>query len=300
MDARRIVATYLFTQAVGIAAWWVLLVSYPPSMEWFQPESWPHETLLAYWLADLGLLAGGSCLAASGVLKQKRWATTAVWALAAVAWYPTLVCIATSVMTDEAWVASATMVSMAGLMLAMATIHGSSTQLPAAIRVTSMSKAAALTWTLGQTLVFWSVFLWILPMAIVDVERRVGWPIFSHAGQAVGATALFGIASAVGLWSGITMATRGDGTPLQTATAPNLVIAGPYRYVRNPMALAGVLQGVAVGWYLGSYGVVVYSMAGAIVWHGFVRPVEERDLLQRFGESYSRYKQRVRLWLPSI
>jgi protein-S-isoprenylcysteine O-methyltransferase Ste14 len=36
-----------------------------------------------------------------------------------------------------------------------------------------------------------------------------------------------------------------------------LVIAGPYRYVRNPMAVAGILQGIAVGWYLGSVSVII-------------------------------------------
>lgn len=30
-----------------------------------------------------------------------------------------------------------------------------------------------------------------------------------------------------------------------------LVIARPYRFVRNPMAVAGIVQGLAVGWYLG-------------------------------------------------
>jgi len=94
--------------------------------------------------------------------------------------------------------------------------------------------------------------------------------------------------------------TRGDGTPLPTATAPRLVIAGPYRYVRNPMALAGIAQGVAVGFYLGSYGVIAYSLLGAIFWHTAVRPVEEHDLVERFDESYVQYRKSVRLWFPRL
>ena len=31
-----------------------------------------------------------------------------------------------------------------------------------------------------------------------------------------------------------------------------------------------------------------------------VRPVEERDLVERFGESYDHYRKSVRLWLPRI
>ena len=45
MSARRIVASYFFVQAIGIAAWWVLLLAYPPSIKWFQPTDWPADSL---------------------------------------------------------------------------------------------------------------------------------------------------------------------------------------------------------------------------------------------------------------
>ena len=73
-----------------------------------------------------------------------------------------------------------------------------------------------------------------------------------------------------------------------------------YRYVRNPIAVAGVVQGIAVGWYLGSYAVIVYSLAGAVLWHVAVRPVEEAGLNSRFGKTYNEYQQRVRLWIPTL
>ena len=96
------------------------------------------------------------------------------------------------------------------------------------------------------------------------------------------------------------MATVGEGTPLPTATAPKLVVSGPYRFVRNPMALAGILQGVAVGWWLGSYVVLAYALAGAALWHLCVRPIEEADLRRRFGSDYERYQSCVRLWIPTL
>jgi len=79
-----------------------------------------------------------------------------------------------------------------------------------------------------------------------------------------------------------------------------LVIAGPYRFVRNPMAVAGIAQGIAVGWYLGSYAVIVYSLVGAVLWHVPVRPVEECDLGERFGDDYFNYGKITRLWLPQF
>jgi protein-S-isoprenylcysteine O-methyltransferase Ste14 len=57
---------------------------------------------------------------------------------------------------------------------------------------------------------------------------------------------------------------------------------------------------VAVGWLLGSVSVIAYSLAGAFVWHWFVRPVEEADLMRRFGDQYVRYQDAVGLWVPRL
>ncbi|TWU15470.1 methyltransferase family protein [Allorhodopirellula heiligendammensis] len=298
MHPRQIVASYFLIQATGTAAWWMLLNAYPPSVKWFQPIDWPSESLLSFWLADFVLIIAGSIIAATGVLRRSCWAGDVVWAVAVVTLYPTLVCLATSMQTGEAWIASAMMVSMAGLSLAMATIHGTVDQSAATIRVTAMNRPAAVLWTLGQTMIFWSVFLWVLPMGIVELERYCGIDGFGHAFQSPASIGLFAMASCLGLWSGITMATHGNGTPLPTATARRLVIAGPYQFVRNPMAVAGILQSLAVGWYLGSYAVMVYSLAGAVFWHVVVRPVEELDLAGRFGDDYRRYCKTVSLWFP--
>ena len=300
MSARKIAASYLIFQAFGTAAWWGLLLSVPRSVKWFQPSAWPTDALLGFWLADSVLLIGGSVGTAVAILACKPWATNAVWALAVAVWYPALYCIGVSITTDEAWVASALMVSVAGLTLAMATIHGNASQSPATFRATAMSKTAAICWTFSQILIFWSVFLWILPKGIVELGQKFGLPAFAHAHQHLAATCLFLAASVLGLTSAITMATCGNGTPLPTATTHRLVVAGPYRFLRNPMALAGFVQGVAAGWFFGSYAVIVYSLTGVFVWHVFVRPVEERDLQRRFGDSYSQYQQTVWLWVPRL
>jgi len=298
MRAERIVALYLWGQAVGVALWWGLLYFVRESLAWFHPRSWPPEALLSFWIADTAGLIVGSAVAGLAVYHRMPWSGTAVWIVAAVAWYPTLYCLGVSLRTDEAWLATASMVCLAGLTLAMATIHGHDRQRPAVIRVTPMTPTVAILWTVSQTVLFWGIFLWILPRGIVELEARLGMPTFSPPLQGVTATIGFLAASTLGLASGLTMATRGHGTPLPTATATNLVISGPYRFVRNPMAVAGILQALAVGWYLGSYGVIAYSLAGAVLWHVAVRLTEEADLRARFGETYEAYRRDVRLWIP--
>lgn len=78
------------------------------------------------------------------------------------------------------------------------------------------------------------------------------------------------------------------------------MIAGPYRFVRNPVAVAGIVPGLAVGWYLGSYAVLVCSRAGALLWHIVVRPVEESDLNSRFGDADNEYAGRVNPGIPTF
>jgi protein-S-isoprenylcysteine O-methyltransferase Ste14 len=96
------------------------------------------------------------------------------------------------------------------------------------------------------------------------------------------------------------MSTLGRGTPLPSAMPNRLVIAGPYRWVRNPMAVAGIMQGVAVGLILSSWLVVAYAVVGSLVWNYAVRPSEEADLRSRFGADFARYESEVRCWLPRV
>lgn len=115
-----------------------------------------------------------------------------------------------------------------------------------------------------------------------------------HGGQDSRCSSLLLTASALGIWSAAAMSTQGDGTPLPSATARRLVIAGPYRFVRNPMALAGIAQGVAVGLMIDSWLVVMYALCGSLVWNWVVRPLEEVDLEERFGVEYAAYACAVR------
>lgn len=152
--------------------------------------------------------------------------------------------------------------------------------------------------TLGQIVAFWGFFLWVVPTGIIEVEHRLGWtplPIPSGIGWA-----LFGVASVLGLWSGMIFAVKGGGTPLPLDTTTQLVVLGPYRVLRNPMALAGITQGIAVGLARGSPTTVLYSLAGAVAWHIFARPWEESDLERRFGDQYRKYREAVPLWRPRL
>ena len=152
--------------------------------------------------------------------------------------------------------------------------------------------------TLLETSLFWLIFLYLCPKCILWLEQQINFPTTNEQPLiGWGIFVLFGI---LGISSGITMSWIGKGTPLPMDCPNILVVKGPYRIVRNPMAVAGISQGIGVGLIFGSYAIILYAIAGGVLWHVAVRPSEEKDLEQRFGKSYLEYKKQIWCWIPTF
>ncbi len=154
--------------------------------------------------------------------------------------------------------------------------------------------------TLFQTVIFWTLFLLIIPYAIYNMEIALKVPSFHFSYQQLVSCSIFLLASILGLSSGVVLAHFGKGTPLPLNGTQLLVINGPYRYIRNPMAVAGLSQGVAVGIWYGSWGVILYVFLGMFIWDRFVRPIEEAYLFNKFGDVYETYRKHIKCWCPSL
>jgi protein-S-isoprenylcysteine O-methyltransferase Ste14 len=92
----------------------------------------------------------------------------------------------------------------------------------------------------------------------------------------------------------------GRGTPLPIDSAVHLVTGGPYAFVRNPMAIGGLMQGIGMAVTLGSWVTLGYVFFGGLIWNACIRPIEEQELCDRFGDGYIEYTQRVNCWWPTI
>ena len=156
--------------------------------------------------------------------------------------------------------------------------------------------------TLLQVVLMWLAFFFLAPAALYRLEDKMGIahhrftsPFWRRVG-----VLLFAAGGTLGLVSAWFMVTREQGTPLPADATRALVVAGPYRYVRNPMAIGSFAQGIAVGLFLGSPLATVYALVGSVGWNYFVRPWEELDLERRFGASYLAYKASVRCWIPRL
>lgn len=163
---------------------------------------------------------------------------------------------------------------------------------------TSRNLAWNLIKTLLQTFVFWLTFLYALPVGIIWFGEQFKIPGFQPL--VILGWLLFIAFSTLGVTSGVTMSLIGRGTPLPLDCPQKLVIKGPYKLVRNPMAVAGIGQGISVGLIMGSFLVIAYSLAGGFIWHYYVRPSEEADLQKRFGDGFSEYKGSTWCWMPKM
>jgi protein-S-isoprenylcysteine O-methyltransferase Ste14 len=289
---------YFAAQAIAGAAWWVGVFLSP----FVRQATLGALDPAVVAVIDIPLFVVASALAALGV-RAAAFASTSWTIVVAVA-----LAVYATITTEAGWgvlvMAAAACGSLIALCLVLIGRIPTEWMLsgPLAFRPADTRAAAPvhLANTAAQILVFWGLFLGAIPLVLTFLEQRWGqtFPFPSIAGP-VGVV-VFLVASALGLWSAAAMATRGGGTPLPAAMPNHLVIAGPYRFVRNPMAIAGIVQGVAVGAILSSWLVIAYAIAGSLVWNFGVRPLEESDLEARFGDEYRRYRSAVRCWWPRL
>lgn len=292
---------YFALQALAGAVWWVLV----PTVDAVRVATLGPLDPLLVGLLDVPLFVLASALAALGM----RWA---VWIAAPWTVLVTAGMVVLATLTGEAgWGAVAMVAASAGSVLAAMLVLRGRVSLqrflvgPLAFRpARGVSAERPLPATVAQLLVFWTLFLVVIPLPVVWLEHR--WGVSATLPEPLGAAAMLcGLvlllaASALGLASAATMARIGRGTPLPSAMPHRLVVAGPYRWVRNPMAVAGIGQGIAVGLLGQSWLVIAYALAGAVLWHLLVRPEEEGDLAARFGADYARYRAQVRCWVPRL
>jgi protein-S-isoprenylcysteine O-methyltransferase Ste14 len=104
--------------------------------------------------------------------------------------------------------------------------------------------------------------------------------------------------TALYLWCSWNFAAVGRGTPGLWDAPRQVVAAGPYRWVRNPIYIAALLVVAGEAWLFLSLPLLVYAGAMAAFFHLFVTGWEEPALRRRFGGSYLEYRRTVPRWIP--
>ena len=92
---------------------------------------------------------------------------------------------------------------------------------------------------------------------------------------------------------------RGRGTPAPYDPPRELVVAGLYRYTRNPQYLGVLAVVLGEAALTGAAVLLAYAAVLAVGYHLFVTRHEEPALRRLFGDAYARYCAAVPRWLPN-
>jgi protein-S-isoprenylcysteine O-methyltransferase Ste14 len=89
----------------------------------------------------------------------------------------------------------------------------------------------------------------------------------------------------------------GKSTPIPFTPTKDLIVTGLYRFVRNPLYIAGVLVLSGEAILFQSLGILIYCLVlfGAFNVHVFM---EELLLAEKFGAKYEQYCNSVPRWIP--
>jgi len=84
--------------------------------------------------------------------------------------------------------------------------------------------------------------------------------------------------------------------------APELIVAGPFAYVRNPLYVGNILLYVGVGIASNALApwLVIAAAAYFIVQYTMIVSLEEEFLEKKFGDAYEQYRASVRRFVPRL
>ncbi|MBK7790594.1 MAG: isoprenylcysteine carboxylmethyltransferase family protein [Saprospiraceae bacterium] len=274
---------YIF-QALLISVWWLVMLLDDAFRDAFSYESADEHLMSFFIFPDFIVLVLLSLIRS---YKRQNWIEYVILGGFA---YASLFCLALTIVTKSGFLPTGTM--LLGLGFNVFIVF--SDQLFVESRHSDKRINALKTFV--QIVLIWTLTLFVIPSLLLNAAGKKVELNFDYL--QIGSALLFILFSSLGLYSSYHLVKYGSGTPLPLDQTQKLVISGPYGHVRNPMAVAGIGQGLAVSLFSGSYIVLFYVLLGAFVWHWFVRPMEEEDMYKRFGTPYDQYKKSVRCWIP--
>ncbi len=107
-----------------------------------------------------------------------------------------------------------------------------------------------------------------------------------------------------GIWSIIIQNTVGEGGPVEIGNieispkTKNLVVSGPYKYTRNPMLFGTFLIYLAFALFINSITSILLVCAIFVFMLTVVVKMEEKRLLNDFGNQYEEYRKKVSMFIP--
>jgi protein-S-isoprenylcysteine O-methyltransferase Ste14 len=156
----------------------------------------------------------------------------------------------------------------------------------------------------GRTTYLLALILW-MPFAYVIFKHR--GLVFDYIVEIPRLLSFAGLliltaGSTLHIWTGALLSPRGlIGIPeIITPEKSVLIDKGPFAVVRHPTYLAHTMMFLGVFLFTGVIATGLLTLVDCVVVSIFIIPLEERELLRRFGESYLKYQKKVPQLLPRL
>ena len=277
--------TAYLIQGTLVSLWWLALAVSDNFYQAFQFPNIPEIAFNSFLMPDIILITSLSIWRAYRPSKELELIILGGFA------YGSLYCLNASILSSGGYLP--TTIMLLGLFYNLFLVYQS--------KVFNEAKSQSLfvnvLKTIIQIICVWSITFILFPWIIIDA---FGIETLTSSWVKMFSYLVFILSCILGLSSAFYIITFGNGTPLPADQTKNLVINGPYRYVRNPMAIAGMVQGLAIGIYFGSIHLMVYTLIGGLLWHFVLRPIEEKNMYERFGDEYENYRKEVSVWVPKL
>lgn len=149
---------------------------------------------------------------------------------------------------------------------------------------------------------FWVVRAVVIVLMVIAIRQQARGGAWSAAPTGHPAAAVVGVVLclagiAFAFWARWSIG-RNWGMPMSRKANPELVTAGPYRYVRHPIysgvlvAMLGTALVMGLPWL-----VLLVLMGGYFAWSA---RSEEKYLVAEFPEAYPAYRARTRMLIPFV
>jgi len=138
-------------------------------------------------------------------------------------------------------------------------------------------------------------------VVLPQVDHRLGFSSFQSGlgNTIIGAMAIVG-GAVLAIWT-IEMQIRlASGTPLPMLPTKRLLVAGPFRYCRNPMTLGTITAYAGIAILIGSPSALIAVAILAAILVGYLKLIEEKELGMRFGSEYAEYGRQTPFIIPTI
>jgi protein-S-isoprenylcysteine O-methyltransferase Ste14 len=119
---------------------------------------------------------------------------------------------------------------------------------------------------------------------------------FDRPISAIGGVFILGIGVAL-IVSARTLHVRTGQNPAPWKPSPELILTGPYRLTRNPMYVGLTIVQIGLGVALNNLWVALFALPALLTVHVIAVLPEEKYLAEKFGETYTAYRGRVRRYL---